>query len=75
MPLQDALHYAALLGEALRQIHDNGTVHGAISPETVLLTTSGIELAPAPKVQDGSADTSADILAFGAVLCENADEP
>src|SRR5215831_1439864 len=70
MPVEEALHYATLLGEALRRIHDSGTVHGAVSPETVLLTAGGIELTPAPEAQDGSPGTSADILAFGTVLCE-----
>jgi hypothetical protein len=75
MPVEEALHYATLLAEALRRIHDNGTAHGAISPETVLLTNGGIELAPALEAQDGSADTSADIFAFGAVLCEMLTSP
>jgi hypothetical protein len=75
MPVDEALHNATLLGEALRQIHESGKVHGAVSPETILLTGNGLELMPAsgsPEVPDGVA---ADIFGFGAVLCEMLTSP
>jgi len=71
MPAPEALHYATLLAEALRQMHDRGEVHGSVSPESVVLAGGGIDLIPPPeKLESQAADASTDILAFGAVLHE-----
>jgi hypothetical protein len=75
MCVEEALHYATLLGETLRQFHDIGKVHGAVSAETILLTDNGIELMPAPAAQDGAEDVSSDIFGFGTVLCEMLTSP
>src|SRR5512142_533175 len=69
IPVTQALRYATLLGESLRKIHDSGKGHGAVSPETILLTAEGLELGP-PAESAGPADIQADIFAFGTVLDE-----
>ena len=76
MPVDEALHYATLLGETLRNLHSSGKAHGAVSPETILLTDEGIELMPARGQHEDVADAmQADIFAFGAVLREMLNSP
>jgi hypothetical protein len=70
IPIEEALRHATQLGEALRQIHDSGRVHGAVSAETILMAADGIELLPPAETQDASGGTSADIAGFGVVLWE-----
>jgi hypothetical protein len=71
MPVEEALHYASLIGESIRQLHDAGKVHGGLAPAAILITAEGVELVPAPEAADGvSPDTAADIAAFGRVLRE-----
>jgi hypothetical protein len=83
MPVPEALSYAILLGEALRRIHGGGQVHGAVSPESILLTEAGIDLTPATAATDVVTPYSApeqlkgqpasipsDIFSFGALLYE-----
>jgi eukaryotic-like serine/threonine-protein kinase len=82
IPVADALRYAMILADALRKIHDDGRAHGAVSPDTIGLTASGLELlqAPAldsaasymsPEVLEGRpADSRSDIFSFGAVIYE-----
>ncbi len=79
----DALRYALILGEALRKLHDAGQSHGAVSPDNISITSTGVELLPAqgatgavtpytaPEVVAGQApDARSDIFSFGAVLYE-----
>ncbi len=69
IPVEEGLRYATLLGEALSNLHDSGKSHGAVSPETILVTAEGLELAP-PAETAGPPDIPADIFAFGTVLGE-----
>ncbi|HTS62110.1 MAG TPA: protein kinase [Candidatus Acidoferrales bacterium] len=79
----EALKLAADLAETLRRLHDRCEVHGALTPETVELTESGLELIPAPHgaqavtrytapevVHGQEADRRSDIFSFGAILFE-----
>jgi hypothetical protein len=72
-----------ILAEALRKVHDAGQVHGAVSPNGIAVTRTGLELLPmvggsgsitpytAPEVvQGGPADSRSDIFSFGAILYE-----
>jgi hypothetical protein len=72
-----------ILAEALRKIHDAGQVHGGVSPASIVLTGSGLQLLPAahsagtitpytaPELLQGhAADSGSDIFAFGAVAYE-----
>jgi methyl-accepting chemotaxis protein len=83
LPVHDALRYALILAEALRKLHETGQVHGAVSPDSISLTRSGLELLPpsgiegeitaytAPEVVLGAApDSRSDIFSFGALVYE-----
>src|ERR1035437_2109558 len=59
IPAPEARRYALILAEALRKIHDAGQVHGGVSPASIVLTGSGLELLPA-------ANTTAAITAYTA---------
>ncbi|MBZ5625381.1 MAG: protein kinase [Acidobacteriia bacterium] len=80
----EALRYALGLAEALRQIHNAGKVHGALSPSNIAITDAGLELIDAPDqatttvtpytapeiLQGRPADARSDIFAFGAIAYE-----
>ena len=82
LPVSESIRTATQLAEALRQLHDTGNVHGAVSPASVTLTAAGVELAPgvpsstptpytAPEVIAGKpAGVASDIFSFGTVLFE-----
>ena len=83
LPLSEALRFATLLAESLRQIHDSGRVCGVLQPSNVVVTDAGVEveLTPggpgivtpytAPEMLQGqAADLRSDIFAFGAILHE-----
>jgi len=80
---RDALRYAMILADALRQVHDRGQVHGALTPQVVLVSENKIRLMPAetqagtitpyvaPEVAAGQpADARSDIFSFGAIVYE-----
>jgi eukaryotic-like serine/threonine-protein kinase len=84
MPGYEALRHATELADALRRIHDGGRAHGALTPESVHLTATGLQLLP-PELDAAAAltaytapeqihghepDTSTDIFSFGAVVYE-----
>jgi len=83
IPVPEALHYAMSLADALRKLHDAGKSHGAVSPSSIVLTATGLDLIPslgppatvtpytAPEVLQGQpADARSDIFAFGALVFE-----
>ena len=83
IPAPEAQRYAMLLAEALRKIHEAGEVHGGVSPASIMLTGSSLELGPAPRTKGGITpytapellegqppDSRSDVFAFGAVIYE-----
>ena len=83
IPVPEALRYGMILAESLRKVHDAGQVHGAVSPGSIAITRSGLELLPAlgsagtitpytaPEVVQGRpADSRSDIFSFGTILYE-----
>lgn len=83
LSVADSLRLAMSLAEALRNLHDDGRVHGALTPSRIQLTASGVELVPlqtpqrdvtpytSPEVLRGRlADARSDIFSFGAILFE-----
>jgi Protein tyrosine and serine/threonine kinase len=84
LPAAQAVRYAIRLAGSLRELHERGTVHGAVNPSNVALVAGGLELLPArhglagaitpytaPEVvQGGAPDMRSDIFGFGAILFE-----
>jgi hypothetical protein len=83
LPTPEALRYATLLAEVLRQIHDEGRTFGALTPSNIAINGSGLELIvpqgqseaitpyTAPEILQGHpADARSDIFAFGAIVYE-----
>jgi hypothetical protein len=83
IPVSEALHSAMSLAEILRKLHDAGKAHGAVSPSSIVITATGLDLIPslgppatvtpytAPEVLQGKpADARSDIFAFGALVYE-----
>jgi hypothetical protein len=82
IPVAEALRYSMMLAEALRKLHEGGRAHGAVSPLTINLTATGLELMPAPPIDEATpykspevlagqpADARSDIFSFGAVVYE-----
>jgi serine/threonine protein kinase len=82
LPVQEALRIAMLIAGRLRDSHEHGQNHGALSPATVVLDGNDVRLLPAPDIaavtpytapellQGSSADARSDIFSFGAILYE-----
>ena len=83
LALPEALRYAALLAEEVRQIHDSGSNCGALLPSNIAVTATGLDLHltphqpaavtpyTAPEILQGNpADARSDIFAFGAIVYE-----
>jgi len=83
LPLPEALRYATLLAESLRQIHDSGRVCGVLQPSNVVVTDAGVDVTVSPVeagiitpytapelLQGQAADLRSDIFAYGAILHE-----
>ena len=77
-----ALRIVILLAQTIREAHENGHIHGAISPATVAIDGDDVRLAPAsetsgatpytaPEILQGMpADARSDIFSFGAIVYE-----
>jgi serine/threonine protein kinase len=76
-----ALQYATLLAQALRRMHQEGTVCGNLDPDRIVLSNGGVTLVQtseagltpytAPEQLRGeSVDARSDIFAFGAIVYE-----
>ncbi len=82
LPVAEALRYAIQMAESLQRLHEEGRVHGALTPASTAIYGRDLQLQPAgqepgitpytaPEVAQGSApDARADIFAFGAILFE-----
>ena len=83
IPVPEALHYAMSLADALRKLHDAGKAHGAVTPSSIAVTATGLDLIPslgppatvtpytAPEVLQGQpADARSDIFSFGTLVFE-----
>jgi hypothetical protein len=83
IPVSEALHYAMSLADSLRKLHDAGKAHGAVTPSSIEVTATGLDLIPslgpsatvtpytAPEVVQGQpADARSDIFSFGALVFE-----
>jgi hypothetical protein len=81
LPPAEALRCAIQLAGSLRELHDRGKTHGAVTPSNVALSAGSVELLQgssgsitpytAPEVVQGcAADMRSDIFGFGAVLLE-----
>ena len=83
LPVAEALRLGMNLADALRRLHDGGSVHGALTPACVDLKEMGVELTAAsvpvdestpycaPEVAQGrKPDPRADIFSFGAIMFE-----
>jgi hypothetical protein len=82
LPAAEAQLYAAALAEALRRLHDQGTIVGALEPSRIFLAGPTVKLTPgavskevtpytAPEqLQGKAADARSDIFAFGAIFQE-----
>lgn len=82
LPQAEALGYAVALAQELSRIHAAGRIHGALSPEAIVLKDGGLELLPAdaggevtpytaPEVLAGvPSDVPSDVFSFGAVVYE-----
>jgi hypothetical protein len=83
IPVAEALHFAMSLAEALRKLHDAGKFHGALTPSSVAMTGTGVDLIPslgppatatpytAPEIVQGQrADSRSDVFSFGTIVFE-----
>lgn len=81
--LPEALRLSMSLAEELRKLQDEGRVHGALTPASLAITPTGIEVLPprtapgeitpytAPELLRGRpADTRSDMFSFGAIVYE-----
>jgi serine/threonine protein kinase len=53
MPLNDVLRCGSQIIDSLRHAHEEGCCHGALTPDSVILSAMGVELIPAGAGADG----------------------
>jgi hypothetical protein len=82
LPAGEALRIAALVADQLRQLHDQGRAHGALTPAAISLgaasvriqapsATAGVTPYTAPELIEGRpADARSDIFSLGAIVYE-----
>ena len=81
LPAAEALRVAVSLAERLRELHEKGCCHGALTPSAVLIDGGSVELLPAadagitpytaPEVVRGRpAGDRSDLFSFGAIVYE-----
>lgn len=82
--IPEALRHATELADALRRAHREGRAHGALTPDSVLLTDNGLQLLPTPpeaagiltpytapeQIHGQPPDACTDIFSFGAIVYE-----
>jgi eukaryotic-like serine/threonine-protein kinase len=76
----EGLQLAMAMAEQLRILHDSGSAHGGLTPTTVAISGSSVQLLPpqretaaydAPELRAGSGpDARSDIFSFGAIVFE-----
>jgi eukaryotic-like serine/threonine-protein kinase len=54
LPVAEALRNAMQLADSLRQLHETGKVHGAVTPSNLALVAGGVELLPSPRDSSGA---------------------
>ena len=69
LPLRYALRCATDVASNLRDLHEEGRLHGSVNASSVVVTESGARLLP-PNGQARYAVAGADVSAFGALLYE-----
>jgi len=82
LPVAEALRLAITLADTLRRLHDSGAVHGALTPDCVVMRETRLELLPAPGpaattpyiapevAQGREPDIRSDIFSFGSIVFE-----
>jgi hypothetical protein len=71
LPLGYALRYATDVASSIRDLHEEGRLHGSVNADSVVVTKAGAQLLP-PNGHARYAVAGADISAFGALLYEMA---
>jgi serine/threonine protein kinase len=82
IPAAEALRYGTAIAEALRELHDQGRIHGWLTPSAVSITATGIKLLDGPNGSEGGRnytapevlagnppDARSDVFSLGALLC------
>jgi hypothetical protein len=69
LPLGYALRCAADIAGSLRDLHEEGRLHGSVNAQSVVVTKTGVQLLPA-NGNAGHTVAGADVSAFGALLYE-----